>query len=137
MKRSTGAEAISRIRRVLVIEDNLDAVHTTCMLLRDMGHMADYAINGYVALEAARRFRPEFILLDLGLPGMTGFEVFAQIRRDPELVGVKIIAVTAYGEDKYRERAKELGFDGYFTKPLHPAELTELFGDLSASPPLH
>src|SRR3979409_2578086 len=70
-------------RRVLVVEDNLDSVHTLAYLLSDMGHIVEYAINGYVALDVARRFRPDFALLDLGLPGMDGFKVGRQRRPDP------------------------------------------------------
>ena len=115
--------------RILLVEDNLDAVHSTCMLLRELGHAVDYAINGYVALEVARRFRPDVVLLDIGLPGANGFEVCRQIKSDPELGAVRVIALTAYTEPEYRERAKAAGFDDYFVKPLDPKRLTALFGD--------
>src|SRR6266850_138241 len=57
-------------KRILIVEDNLDSVHALAFLLADIGHKVEYAINGYVGLEVARRFRPEFVLLDLGLPGL-------------------------------------------------------------------
>lgn len=118
-----------RVYRILLVEDNLDAVHSTCMLLRELGHAVDYGINGYVALEIARRFRPDVVLLDIGLPGANGFEVCRQIKSDPELGGARVIALTAYSEPEYRERAKAAGFDDYFVKPLDPKRLTALFGD--------
>jgi two-component system CheB/CheR fusion protein len=123
------ARATARVYRILVIEDNLDQVHTLALLLKEMGHSVDYAINGYVALDVARRFKPDYVLLDLGLPGVTGFEICAQIRQDPELQSAKIIATTAYTQPEYQARAKTVGFDGYLTKPLDPKALYELFGD--------
>jgi CheY-like chemotaxis protein len=125
------AAASSRVFRVLVVEDNLDSVHTTCILLRALGHTAEYALNGYVALEVARRFKPDFVLLDIGLPGVDGFDVCRQLRSDPELMNVKIAMLTAYDQAKHRERAQQVGCDLYLVKPLDPAELAKLFGDLS------
>jgi DNA-binding response OmpR family regulator len=119
----------TRIYRILVVEDNLDSVHSLCLLLREMGHQVEYAINGYVALDAARRFKPDVAILDLGLPGMTGFEVCTQIRRDPELCATKLIALTGYGDESYRMRAEQSGFDRFFVKPLDPNVLYELLGD--------
>ncbi|OAI52514.1 hypothetical protein AYO46_00725 [Betaproteobacteria bacterium SCGC AG-212-J23] len=121
--------------RVLVVEDNLDAVHTTCILLRALGHTAEYALNGYVALDVARRFKPDWVLLDIGIPGASGFEVCHQLRRDPELMNVRIAVVTAYDDKGHRERAQQAGCDFYYVKPLEPKELAKLFGDLKANNP--
>jgi CheY-like chemotaxis protein len=118
-----------RAHRILVVEDNLDQVHSLAFMLKEMGHSVDYAINGYVALEAAKRFRPDYVLLDLGLPGMTGFEICSQLRRDPELQALKIIAISGYHQPEYQERAKNVGFDGYYVKPVDPKVFYELFGD--------
>lgn len=115
-------------KRVLVIEDNLDSVHALAYLLSDMGHAVEYAINGYVALDVARRFRPDVALLDLGLPGMDGFEVCRQIRRDPQLRFCRVVAVTAYSGDEHRVRAKELGFERYLVKPVDTRVLENLLG---------
>ena len=123
----------SRVYRILVVEDNLDTVHTTCFLLREMGHTVEYALNGFVALEVARRFKPDFVLLDIGLPGVDGFDVCRQIRRDPELMNAKIVVVTAYDSENFRELGRKAGCDHYFVKPLAMDELTRLFGDLTAS----
>lgn len=85
--------------------------------------------NGFVALDVIRRFRPDFVLCDLGLPGQSGFHVCAQIKADPELRGVKVLALTAYTDITSRQRARDVGFDGYYVKPLHPDALADLFGD--------
>ena len=120
-----------RVHRIVIAEDNLDQVHSLAFLLKEMGHSVDFAINGYVAYDVVRRFRPDTVILDLGLPGVTGYEVAAQIRKDPEMSGVRLVALTAYNEPKYRERALQAGFDAFYTKPLDPHVLNELFGGYS------
>jgi CheY-like chemotaxis protein len=130
MDQSTqGSSLAPRVLRIVLVEDSLDAVHTTALLLRELGHTVDYATNGFVALDVVRRFRPDFVLCDLGLPGLNGFEVCSQIKADPELRGVKVLALTAYSDDKSRQRAREVGFDGFYVKPLLPDALSDLFGD--------
>src|SRR5258705_4472243 len=88
--------------RILVVEDNLDGVHSLVLLLRDMGHEVEYAINGYAALDMATRLRPEVVLLDLNLPGLSGFDVCRRIKANPALQVVRVIALTANTEDEYR-----------------------------------
>jgi CheY-like chemotaxis protein len=114
-------------KRILVVEDHLDSVHTLAFLLRDMGHTVEYAINGYVAVEIARHFRPDFVLLDLGLPGIDGFEVCRQMKRVPELSSTRVIALTALSQDEYRERATQAGCELYLVKPVKAAVLEHLF----------
>ncbi len=118
-----------KLRRIVIVEDNLDQVHSLALLLKEMGHTVDYAINGYVALDVVRRFRPDTVICDLGIPGVTGYEVAEQIKKDPELSGIRVVALTAYTEDKYRQRAMEMGFDAFYTKPMDVKQLYELFGD--------
>jgi two-component system CheB/CheR fusion protein len=115
-------------KRVLVVEDNLDSVHTLAYLLSDMGHIVEYAINGYVALDVARRFRADFVLLDLGLPGLDGFEVCRQIRRDRQLRFCRVVALTAFSQDDYRERARVAGCERYLVKPVETKVLADLLG---------
>ncbi len=115
-------------KRVLVVEDNLDSARTLTLLLREMGHKVDYAINGYAGLEAARRFKPELIFLDLGLPGMDGFELCRLLRKEPELKDVRIIAITGYAQDDYRQRSLKSGCDMHFVKPLDPKVIAHLLG---------
>jgi CheY-like chemotaxis protein len=115
-------------KRVLVVEDNLDSVHTLAYLLNDMGHFVEYAINGYVALDMARVFRPDFVLLDLGLPGLDGFEVCRQMKRDPQLRFCRVVALTAFAHQEYRDRAADVGCELYLVKPVPAKVLEELLG---------
>ncbi len=105
-------------RRVLVVEDNLDAVRSLALVLREMGHQVEYAINGYAGLEAAKRFNPEFVILDLGLPGMDGFEFCRRVKRDPELSSARVIALTGYSQEDYRRRSEEAGCEEHLLKPV-------------------
>jgi DNA-binding response OmpR family regulator len=91
-----------------------------------MGHEVEYAINGYVAVDIASQFRPEFVFLDLALPGMNGFEVCRRLKRQPGLESTRVFAVTAFGHDEYRQRSKDAGCDGYFVKPLDLGALETL-----------
>lgn len=111
-------------RHLLIIEDSLDSVHMLAMLLRDMGHHVDYAINGYAGLDLARRLRPEFILLDIGLPGMDGYEVCQRIKGEPGLAHTKVVVVTAYADDRYREQSRAAGCHLHLVKPV-PVEVLE------------
>jgi DNA-binding response OmpR family regulator len=115
-------------KRVLVVEDNLDSLHALALLLRDIGHTVDYAINGCAALDAARQFKPHFVLLDLGLPGLDGFEVARQMKLDPELQAARVVALTAFGQESYRKRAAEAGIEVYFVKPVATQALQDLLG---------
>jgi CheY-like chemotaxis protein len=115
-------------KRVLVVEDNLDSVHTLAFLLEDIGHIVEYAINGYAALEVARRFKPDFVLLDLGLPGLDGFQVARLLRRDPALKDTRFVAVTAFGQGNCRKLAKEAGITPYLVKPVPTQTLQDLLG---------
>ena len=113
-------------RRILVVEDNLDNVHSLVYLLRDLGHDVEYAINGYAALAAAKQFNPEFVLLDLGLPGMDGYELCRRFKREPALGGVHVIAITAYGDAESRRRSADAGCEAHFVKPVNLQALGDL-----------
>ena len=112
-------------KRVLVVEDNLDAVRALAALVADMGHRVEYAINGYAALEIARHLHPRVVLLDLGLPGMDGYELCGLMKRDTGLAGLRIIAITAYGSEQHRARARAAGCELHLVKPVSPEVLFE------------
>ncbi|MGV3720037.1 MAG: response regulator [Actinomycetota bacterium] len=121
--------------RVLVIDDNHDAADTLVELLCMYGHEVDVAYNGITGLEAARRSAPQVVLCDLGLPGMDGFQVAAELRRSVTTASARIIAVSGYGQPDDRRRSQEAGFDLHLTKPVDPACLTRILESYSANPP--
>jgi signal transduction histidine kinase len=119
-------------RRVLVVEDNPDAARSLATLLRLEGHDVRLASDGPQALAAAAESRPDVVLCDLGLPGMDGYAVAAALRAGPATAGVRLVALTGYGQDADRRRSAAAGFDLHLTKPVDPAALHELLaGGLS------
>jgi signal transduction histidine kinase/ActR/RegA family two-component response regulator len=117
-------------RRVLVVEDNRDGLETLVALLDMLGYEVAGAADGREALDVARRFRPQIVLLDLGLPVMDGFEVARALRADPSLKDVFIAALTGWGAEGDRRRTAQAGFDAHLTKPV---ELAALEATLSRS----
>lgn len=115
-------------RRVLIVDDNVDSANSIAMLLSHSGHEVHVAHDGLGALAMARQVRPEFVFLDLGLPGLDGFEVARALRREPGLEALRIIAVTGYGQESDREKAREAGIDQHLVKPADPAFLESLLG---------
>ena len=113
-------------RKVLVVEDNPDAGAMMRDFLELSGHEVELAATGTDGLEAARQFHPEVVLCDLGLPGMSGYEVAEELRRDPSTRSAKLIAVTGYGREEDRRRSKAAGFDIHLTKPVDPVRLRAL-----------
>ena len=113
-------------RRILVVDDNVDAAMTIGSLLKAWGHDVQSVFNGTAALETARSFRPEIILLDIGLPGMSGYEVAKQLRSEPMLRGTIIAALTGYGQESDRNQSFAAGFDYHLTKPPDPKVLETL-----------
>ena len=105
-------------RHVLIIEDNVDSVHTMVLLLRDMGHAVDYAVNGFAGLDLARRMKPEVVFLDVGLPGLDGYEVCRRIRADAGLAETKVVIVSAYSGAEHEEKARAAGCHLHLVKPV-------------------
>jgi signal transduction histidine kinase len=131
------AEGPSRVReipsirrRILVVDDNLDALHSLAALLRLTGHEVYSAVTGERALELAEATRPEVVLLDLGMPHPDGYEVARRVRLQPWGKQVALIAVTGWGQDSDRRRSGEAGFDGHLVKPVGLERLEQLLADL-------
>jgi len=108
----------SQSRRILVVDDNLDTANSVAALLKLAGHEVSLAHDGPAALESARATHPEIILLDIGLPGIDGYTVARTLRDDESFAGVRLIAVSGYGQPDDRRRAKAAGFDEHMVKPV-------------------
>jgi CheY-like chemotaxis protein len=115
-------------RRVLLVDDNADAVALVAAWLKSAGHEVHEARDGFAAADLARRLRPDFVFLDLGLPGIDGLAVARQLRADPQLARTRIIAMTGSGREDDREAAREAGFDQYLLKPVDLEFLRSLLG---------
>ncbi|HMB02176.1 MAG TPA: ATP-binding protein, partial [Isosphaeraceae bacterium] len=120
------ARTTARPRRVLVVDDNVDSAQSLGRLLRRWGHAVEMAHDGPSALAAVATGRPEVILLDIGLPGMDGYEIARQIRRDPPEGTISLVALTGYGQDDDRRRARDAGFDHHLIKPVDLDALRDL-----------
>ena len=113
-------------RRVLVVDDNQDAAHALRLLLQTDGHEVMVAADGAAGLALAREHRPDVVLLDIGLPTLSGYEIATRIRADPALKGTVLVAVTGYGQMHDRARASASGFDHHLVKPVEFRALQEL-----------
>jgi CheY-like chemotaxis protein len=111
--------------KVLVVEDNLDAAESLRRLLHLAGYEVTLAHTGQDGLRAAKHVRPDVVLCDIGLPDSNGFVVATALRNDPQTAGARLIAVTAYGADEDRRRAKAVGFDLHLVKPVDPRVLLD------------
>jgi CheY-like chemotaxis protein len=116
---------------VLVVDDNVDAAHGIAAALETWGHTVETAHDGSSAVSKALRFRPDLILLDIGLPGIDGYEVARRMKREPALAAASLVALTGYGQENDRQRARQAGFDDHLVKPV---DLTTIEGLLGASP---
>ena len=110
-------------RRILVVDDNVDAAESLTALLRVWGHDVQMVHDGPAALEVAPTFAPSLIFLDIGMPGMDGYEVARRLRRMPVMERARLIALTGFGGEQDRRHADQAGFDRHVTKPVDPAVL--------------
>ena len=120
-------------KRLLVVDDNKDAAESMSMLLEMWGHEVAFAYDGPSALETAEQWRPQAVFLDIGLPGMDGYEVAERLRSLPHAKDAVLIAITGYGQDDDRQRSQRAGIDHHLVKPVAPDALRSLIDSL----PLH
>ncbi|MRD49472.1 response regulator [Caenimonas koreensis DSM 17982] len=118
--------------KVLVVDDNVDAAETLATVLDMTGRRTRVVHDGLSVLEAARQFQPDVVLLDIGLPGMSGYEVAKQLRADPGFSRTVLIAITGWGAEEDRRRTKEAGFDDHLTKPVDLGAIDALLARLTA-----
>jgi PAS domain S-box-containing protein len=119
-------QAAPRSRRILVVDDNTDAADTLRLVLDLQGHTTEVAYDPMSALRAVEQFAPDCVLLDIGLPGIDGYETARRIRALPGGQGLRLIAVTGWGQQEDKERARAAGFDAHLTKPVDSAAVEAL-----------
>ncbi|MED5619967.1 response regulator [Ideonella sp. BN130291] len=124
-----GAAPGAVARRVLVVDDNRDAADTLALLLELMGHEIRTAHDGPQALQAAEQFQPEIVLLDIGLPGMNGYEVCRKLRQQPWGRVATVVALTGWGQAEDQRQASEAGFDRHLIKPVEESVLLKLLSE--------
>jgi len=131
---SRGAPAVSR--RILLADDNADALESLATVLRLRGHEVYSAPNGAIALETAARHMPEVALLDIGMPLLDGYEVARRIRAQEWGKAVTLVALTGWGQESDRRRSQDAGFDTHLVKPLDLEKLNALLARLPAHAPV-
>jgi len=119
--------------RVLVVDDNVDVAHSLTMLLEASGHGFRTAHDGPTALATALDYRPDVVLLDIGLPGMDGYEVAKKMRQQPDLKHVVLVAVSGYGHESDHRRSQEEGFDHHLVKPTDFGQLQQILATVKAT----
>lgn len=123
--------------RLLVVDDNVDAANSLAMLLRLKGHQVRIAHDGPSAIEAAEAHCPDLVFLDIGMPGMDGYEVARRLREDSQLRGATLAAVTGWGQQDDRRRSAEAGFDHHLVKPVDTATIDALLNGISSGNAAH
>ncbi len=120
--------------QVVIIEDNREAADSLGRLLSLYGYDVRVAYDGPDGVRVAQEWPPDFVLCDIGLPGLDGYGVAAALRRYPATAKARPIAVTAYGSDEAKMRSREVGFERHFTKPIDPAVLLDLLAGTGRGP---
>jgi signal transduction histidine kinase len=128
------AAAAAAQRRILIADDNRDALESLAQLLQLAGHEVYQAADGVQALAVASEMRPDVAMLDIGMPGLDGYEVARRIRAQDWGRGTTLVAVTGWGQESDRRRSREAGFDSHWVKPLDAQKLAALLGALPAVP---
>jgi signal transduction histidine kinase/DNA-binding response OmpR family regulator len=128
-----GAKSVTSDFCVLIVDDNRDVADSTAVLLRMAGYDVQLAYDGKDALESVQRLQPDAVLLDIGLPGMDGYQVAERIRCDSANRRPLIVAVSGYSQEEHRARSRNAGFDHHIVKPIDPAQLAELLASMRSS----
>ena len=123
------ASPTARGQRILVVDDNVDAARTLELLLKSLGHQPRAAYSGMEALRIAEDFGPHIVLLDIGMPGLDGYEVARRLRAMAKGNSLRIIAITGWGQETDREKSREAGFDLHLVKPVDPNDLVRVLDE--------
>lgn len=116
-------------RRVLIVDDNIDGAQALEMFVSILGHEVRTSHNGLDAITLAKEFLPEVVFLDLGLPGLNGYEVARELRKEPSLNATYLVALTGWGSSEDKRKSKEAGFDQHLTKPVDTEEVERLLSE--------
>jgi len=119
-------------RRILIVDDSEDSAESLALLLQLDGHETHKAHDGAAAIEAVARLRPDVVLLDIGLPGLNGYEVCSRIRKEPWGKELRLVALTGWGQEEDRQRSRDAGFDAHLVKPVDHDVLLKLIASLPA-----
>ena len=123
------------VKRILVVDDNHGAADTLARLLKMLwGHTVEVAHDGPATLQKVEQFRPDIVLLDIGLPGMSGYEVARALRALPQFQHLFLAALTGYGQEEDRRKSREAGFDEHLVKPISVMALQQLFAHPKVAP---
>lgn len=114
--------------KVLVVDDNHDAALSLGMLVEMLGHDVRIAYDGVEALQEAGAFRPDLVLLDIGMPRMDGYEACRRLREQPWGAAIRVVAVSGWGQEHDRRRSQQAGFDQHLVKPVAPTEIANILG---------
>lgn len=124
-----------RYYRILVVDDNENCAKIMMWTLEALGHTVQMALNGPDAIELARAFHPDVVFLDIGLPGMNGYEICQAMRKEPALQNTVFIAQTGWGRKEHMERSKQAGFDYHLVKPVDIGMLKKILFELDEGKP--
>jgi CheY-like chemotaxis protein len=117
-------------RRILVVDDNGDSATSLAMLLKLTGHETHTASDGLAAVETAAMFKPDLVLMDIGLPKLNGYEACRRIREQPWGKNMVVVALTGWGQEEDRQKSREVGFNTHMVKPVELAALMILLAEL-------
>ena len=121
-------------RRVFIVDDNVDAANSLSMLAQLLGHTTEVAFNGKEALEKIPDFKPDVVFLDIGLPGMSGLDVAREIKRSPSQSNPYIVALTGWGTEETKKKARQAGFDEHLTKPVEISSVERILSEPQLNP---
>jgi PAS domain S-box-containing protein len=128
--KSTAVDTKARIHRILAVDDNQDAVDILARTLQLKGHEVQTAYDGIEAVDVATRFKPDVVLLDIGLPRLSGYDVARRIRQLPDGKSTTLIAITGWGQEEDRRQSLQSGFDMHLVKPVDPVALLKLLAEI-------
>ena len=121
-------------RKVLVTDDNEDAANALSMLVEELGGSSRTAYNATIGLQVVKDFQPDTVLLDIGMPKIDGYETCRQLRQEPSLKNIIIVAVSGWGQSQDKQRALDAGFDAHLTKPVDPKALAHVLAGNTRRP---